>query len=91
LEINSTFSKPVYQTLSSGTGGFLFQKDQHYTNIFSKEDLASTGVNVTNQTTLKPTYAFAAPFASYQFSNISTDLYFTKTLLSNLNSSKQVR
>jgi hypothetical protein len=92
LEINSTFSRPAYQALSNGTSVFIGEKDRHYTYVFSNEDLASnSGVSIASQVMLKPTCAFATSFANYQFSNISADLYFTKTLLTNLNSSKQVR
>ncbi len=74
----------LYNTVRPGTS-FLLTSNVNYTSL-----IASEGVGM-DTAFLKPSYSSANSLNFYKFKNINIDLYFTKNLLSNLNSSKQVR
>lgn len=86
LYISTNITTPVNSCniVRPGTS-FLLTANTKYTSLIS-----SDGIGM-DTSFLKPSYSLASTLNSYKFKNINIDLYFTKNLLSNLNSSKQVR
>jgi hypothetical protein len=78
--------------MRSGTGTLLSLADSNYTNVFTSAELTASGRNLSSAgLRARNTYSIPHSLAFYNFKNVNYDLYFTKALLSNLNSAKQVR
>jgi hypothetical protein len=73
--------------LRSGSTNYISSANNLYTTLIISGD----ATNAADTQYLRASHPFSTTLAAYQTKTINSDLYFTNSLLSNLNSSKQVR